>query len=856
MVKKNKKIKIKGAKEHNLKDINLEVPREKITVFTGISGSGKTSLAFDTIFAEGQRRYVESLSSYARQFLTTLDKPDVKEIEGLSPAISIDQKANTSSSRSTVATTTEIYDYLRVIFSRLGVPYCPKCGKKIQKMTTTQIINKIIDFSKEANSTELIEEKERPTELIVFAEVIRGRKGEYYQLLYDFLNAGFREVRVDSELKSLREKIVLDPNKKHTIELVVDKIPATLNFKKKDNRIRVSEAVETALKRGEDSLLVQVKFENNKKTETRFSTKLACPDDNFAYPEIEPRLFSFNSPYGACPECHGLGKEDKHSENPCPVCEGKRLKPEALSIYFKEKNINDIVSMSIKDAYEFFQDIGGNLSEKDKKIAETPLREIENRLKFLNEVGLDYLTLNRKGKTLSGGEAQRIRLASQIGSQLVGTLYILDEPTIGLHKRDNDQLISTLKHLRDLGNTIIIVEHDEDTIFASDYLVDFGPGAGKHGGEVVAQGKMPDILKDKDEQSLTLDYLRKEKEIETESYKRSVDNTKPFLKLRGARENNLKNLNIDIPLSRFSVITGVSGSGKSTLAYETLYKTISNRLNNADHNAGEHDHLHGLEYIDRVVNISQSAMRLNSRSNPATYVGVWGPIRELFASTEEARIRGWKQGRFSFNVPRGRCEKCKGYGKRAIEMHFLPTVYVTCDACKGRRFNQETLEVEYHGKNIYDILQMSVEEAYDFFKDIPWIEEKLKILKEVGLEYLRLGQPSPTLSGGEAQRVKLASELGKKDTHKTLYILDEPTIGLHYSEVGKLIKVLQKLVDRGSTVLAIEHHLDVIRSADWIIDLGPGGGERGGEVVVKGAPQEVARHSESETAKYLREKIQ
>ncbi len=826
------KIIIKGAREHNLKNVNLEIPRNKMTVFTGISGSGKSSLAFDTIFAEGQRRYVESLSAYARQFLSKMDKPEVDEIEGLSPAISIDQKAQSHNPRSTVATVTEIYDFLRVLFARIGRPRCPKCGDEISFLSVDQIVDSILE----------LKEKEKVT---ILAPVVKGRKGEYYQLLYDLLNDGFRKVRIDGNFYSLRERVVMPRYEKHDISVVIDEIPMTMG--KKDVRIRLSEAVETALKKGNGFLEVVAKDE-----ERQFSEKLSCPKDNFSYPEIEPRLFSFNSPYGACEVCNGLGKENLFSEKPCKACKGKRLREEALNVFIQKKNISDVVSMSIKDGADFFENLEEKLNDYEKEIAKTPLREIKERARFLLDVGLDYLTFDRASHTLSGGEAQRIRLATQVGSRLVGTLYILDEPTIGLHQEDNHRLIKTLQNLRDIGNTIIVVEHDEETIFASDYLVDFGPGAGTNGGEIVATGEIPSIFKDKSKKSLTLDYLRKEKEIPFPKEWRKIKSTTPCLKIRGAKEHNLKNINVDIPLSRFVAITGVSGSGKSTLVYDVLYKNLANKLHHSKLEEGKVNVIKGTEYIDKVINISQTPIGRTPRSTPVTYVGVFTDIRELFSYNEEAKLRGWSPSRFSFNVLGGRCENCKGYGYIAVEMHFLPTVFVPCQVCKGKRFNRETLEIKYRGKNIFEVLSMTVDEALLHFNDTPWIEKKLKILKDVGLGYLTLGQSATTLSGGEAQRIKLSSELAKPDTHNTLYILDEPTVGLHYEDVRKLIYVLQRLVDRGNTVVVIEHHLDVIKNADYVIDLGPKGGEGGGEVVAVGDPKQVSRKGGSFTGKYLR----
>lgn len=826
---------IKGAREHNLKNINLELPRGKMIVFTGLSGSGKSSLAFDTIFAEGQRRYIESLSAYARQFLGRFDKPDVDEIEGLSPAISIDQKSHSANPRSTVATITEIYDYLRVLFARIGKPFCPKCGHEIQKRTNEEIVDMVAELAKESTNDK---------NLVILAPVVRGRKGEYYQLLYDFLNSGFSEVRVDGTYYSLRDRIEISRYKQHTIDLVVDRIPVQLDFKDKDNRLRLSEAVETALKYGHDVVTILTD------KEVSLSAQFTCPNDGFSFPEIEPRLFSFNSPFGACPACNGLGVEVIFSEKICEVCAGKRLKEEALNVLIGGKNIASVTGMSITEATKFFN--GVVLPKQAKEISEAPFREIKNRLKFMLNVGLDYLTLDRRAGTLSGGEAQRIRLASQIGSRLTGTLYVLDEPTIGLHQRDNAKLIQTLKELRDLGNTVLVVEHDEETIRESDYLVDIGPGAGIHGGHIVAEGPIPEILNNTKIKSLTLDYLRGKEFIPVPETRKKITKDHEHIKMRGLTANNLQNIDVDIPLRRFTAITGVSGSGKSTLIYDVLYKTLANKFNGAAYKAGAHKSILGLEYINRVINIDQSAIGRTPRSNPATYVGAWGYIRDLFAATENARVRGYKPGRFSFNVRGGRCENCEGHGMIAIEMHFLPTVYVTCDVCKGKRFDRETLEVQYKKKNIYEILRMTIEEAVDFFRDIPWLYDRLKILDEVGLGYLTLGQSATTLSGGEAQRIKLSAELGKRDTRKTLYLLDEPTTGLHFADVQKLIDVLQRLVERGNTVVVIEHNLDVIKTADWVIDLGPEGGYKGGEVIGVGTPEDIARKARSATGEYLK----
>jgi excinuclease ABC subunit A len=836
------KIIIRGAREHNLKNINLELPRNKMIVFTGLSGSGKSSLAFDTIFAEGQRRYIESLSAYARQFLGKLDKPDVDEIEGLSPAISIDQKSHSRNPRSTVATITEIYDYLRVLFARTGKPFCPECGHAIQRRTAEEIVDAIIAINKKNTST---------NNLVILAPVVRGRKGEYYQMLYNFLNAGFAEARIDGTYTSLRKRVDLSRYKQHDIDLVIDRIPTEIDFTEKDNRLRLAEAVEHALKYGSNVVNVVIA-----KNETVLSADYTCPNDGFAFPEIEPRLFSFNSPYGACPACNGLGTETIYSEKICPVCSGKRLKPESLSILIDNKNISGVVAMSISEVFEFLGNLEATKDKRLKEVVEAPIREITNRLSFMIDVGLEYLTLDRKAGTLSGGEAQRIRLASQIGSRLVGTLYVLDEPTIGLHQRDNAKLIATLKNLRDLGNTIIVVEHDEETIRKSDYLVDIGPGAGRHGGEIVVAGEIPAILKDKKSKSLTLDYLRGDEYIPVPEKRRPVKKPpaggQSYIKIKGAGHHNLKNLDVNIPLRRLTAITGVSGSGKSTLVYDVLYKQLANKFNGARYKVGKHHSITGLEYINRVINIDQSPIGRTPRSNPATYVGAWTYIRELFSSTEDARVRGYKPGRFSFNTPGGRCENCHGHGTLAIEMHFLPTVHIECDVCKGKRFDRETLEVKYKSKNIYDILEMTIEEAVKFFEDIPWLHDRLNILDEVGLGYLHLGQPATTLSGGEAQRVKLSSELGKRDTRSSLYLLDEPTTGLHFEDVKKLLDVLERLVDRGNTIVVIEHNLDVIKTADWVIDLGPEGGLNGGRIVAEGTPEAISKRTGSFTGNYLK----
>ncbi len=838
---------VKGARTHNLKNITVKMPRNRMIVFTGLSGSGKSSLAFDTIFAEGQRRYVESLSAYARQFLNTMQKPDVDEIAGLSPAISIDQKSASRNPRSTVATVTEIYDYLRVLFARLGKPHCLECGRPIEKLAPDEMLRLVEDAVKGFST-----KKSRPAKatILLAAPVVRGRKGEYYQLLYDALGRGFSEILLDGERKSLREQIVLSKNKKHDIDLIVDEIPIReFDQFPQTSAERLREAVDRALEEGDG--LLRIVLDGKPRI---FSSKYSCAYDGFSYPEIEPRLFSFNSPYGACAACNGLGTKHFFGGEPCPVCHGSRLREEALHVKVGGKNIVELSAMTTRDAYDFFETL--ELSERERQIAAVVFREIGNRLSFLLNVGLDYLTLDRRANTLSGGEAQRIRLASQLGSQLVGALYVLDEPTIGLHSRDNDRLIATLRDLRDLGNTIIVVEHDEDTIFASDYIVDIGPGAGVHGGEVVVSGWLEELLTATKNvsKSLTLSYLRGETSIPVPK-RRSGD--KGELKIRGGAVFNIKNMNVDIPLGRFDVITGVSGSGKSSLLYEIVHKNLQARFDrryrsNETFNCTS---FAGSEYLSRAVLIDQSPIGRTPRSNPATYTGAWTHIRDLFASTEEARVRGWKAGRFSFNRPGGRCETCEGNGFIAVEMHFLPTVYVPCDVCQGKRFTKETLEIEYKDRDVADVLSMTIEEAHVFFKDIPAIADRLKTLNEVGLGYLELGQSATTLSGGEAQRVKIASELYRQHTERTIYLLDEPTIGLHYEDVKKLLEILDTLVAKGNTVLVIEHNMDFIKSADYVIDIGPEGGVGGGRVVAHGTPEEVARSGTSHTGRYLKKAL-
>ncbi|MEK7171012.1 MAG: excinuclease ABC subunit UvrA [Patescibacteria group bacterium] len=929
---------IKGAREHNLKNIDLELPREKLIVFTGLSGSGKSSLAFDTIYAEGQRRYMESLSSYARQFLGQMEKPDVDYIEGLSPAISIDQKANSHNPRSTVGTVTEIYDYLRLLFARVGTPFCPKCGRTIARQSVDQMVD-------------LIEGLPEGTRISVLAPVVRGRKGEYHQLLHDLYKGGFGTVRVNGEMFSLSDKIELDRYKAHHIEVLIDRLIIGSS-----TRSRLNEAIESAMKLSKGLVIVAQEGAND---EILLSQDLACPYDGFSLGEISPRSFSFNSPYGACEDCHGLGfrqiineeliipdrtktiaeggimpwtfsptnyygiliknvaehfdlsidapikdldpkqlekllqglekpfkiplkyfsngqaqyfsvwykgliphLENRYAEtdsdrvrdeiekymlsNPCQTCQGARLKQEALIFKVGSRNIAEVTELTIDKARDFFA--GLKLSVRHQSIAGKILLEISSRLEFLNKVGLDYLTLNRSATTLAGGESQRIRLASQIGSALVGILYVLDEPTIGLHPTDNAKLIETLHHLRDLGNTVIVVEHDEETMRASDFLVDIGPGAGEHGGEIVASGTYDEVLNNPN--SITAPYLKGEKALII-PVRREVAKGHKMLTVHGATENNLKNITVNFPTSRFVVVTGVSGSGKSTLIAEILSKAVNRRMGHGTLTPGAHEGLSGVEYINKMIEIDQSPIGRTPRSNPATYTKAFDPIRQLFAATPAARSRGYKPGRFSFNVIGGRCENCQGDGQIKIEMNFLPDVYITCDVCKGTRYNRETLEVMWKGKTISQVLNMTIDDALEFFANIHTIADKLQTMQKVGLGYVRLGQSATTLSGGEAQRIKLAAELAKRDTGATLYILDEPTTGLHFADVEKLLGVLQALVDRGNTVIVIEHNLDVIKSADWLIDLGPGGGEKGGQIVAKGTPEEVALTRASLTGQAL-----
>ena len=952
----NDKIIIKGAKVHNLKNISLEIPRDKLVVVTGLSGSGKSSLAFDTLYAEGQRRYVESLSSYARQFLGIMEKPDVERIDGLSPAISIDQKTTSKNPRSTVGTVTEIYDYIRLLYARIGVPYCPNCGKKIERQSIDQIIDKILTLPEE-------------TRIQVLAPIARGRKGEYKKELENFRKEGFVRARVDGEIYDLSDEIKIEKNKKHEIELIVDRLVI-----REDIRARLTESVETALKSAENMVVISIvpkddidltKFGGIKRedgtTEVLFSQNYACPDCGFSFPELTPRMFSFNNPFGACPDCLGIGYlmkidedliipdkdktlydgvkafgastmkkgetmakmyfeaigrhygvdikkpikklpreflekilygtdepidfefqsaygtrkfsslfegviptlERRHSETKsqgmrdfyemymsnldCPTCKGSRLKKEILSIKIGDKNINELTNMPINKIQEYLRNL--ELLEKDKMISELILKEIDKRLQFLIDVGLEYLTLSRSSGTLSGGESQRIRLATQIGSGLTGVLYILDEPSIGLHQRDNDKLLATLKKLRDLGNTLIVVEHDEDTMYAADRIIDIGPGAGVHGGNIMAQGTAEEIKKVPE--SITGQYLSGRRKIEVPKTRRKALKSK-CIEVKGAIEHNLKNIDVKFPLGVFTCVTGVSGSGKSTLVNEILYKSLAQKLNGANEKPGKCKQVKGIENIDKIINIDQSPIGRTPRSNPATYTGVFDEIRNIFAETNEAKLRGYGKGRFSFNVPGGRCESCQGDGVHKIEMHFLPDVYVPSEVCKGKRYNHETLEIKFKGKTISDVLDMTVEEALEFFDKVPKIKNKMQTLYDVGLGYIKLGQSSTTLSGGEAQRVKLATELSKRATGKTLYILDEPTTGLHIADVHKLVDIIQRLVDTGNTAIVIEHNLDLIKTCDHIIDLGPEGGERGGEIVAVGTPEQVCKNEKSYTGMFLK----
>ena len=938
----NDNIVVKGAKAHNLKNINVTIPRDKLVVITGLSGSGKSSLAFDTLYAEGQRRYVESLSSYARQFLGLMEKPDVESIEGLSPAIAIDQKTTSKNPRSTVGTVTEIYDYIRLLYARIGEPHCPNCGKKIEKQTIDQIVETVMNL-------------EKGTKIQVLAPVIRGKKGEYKTLLENFSKEGFVRARVDGEIFELTDDIDLDRKKKHSIDLVVDRL-----IIKEDIRSRLAESIEISLKYANN--LVVISTPHN---EILFSQNYACPDCNISIEELSPRMFSFNNPFGACPECTGIGylmrmNEDliipdknktlydgvkafgsssmkkgdtmakmyfesiaKHygvdikvpikklpkdflnkilygtgnekidfkytsvagerkftapfegviptlerryretksqgmrdfyeyymTESPCEACHGARLKKESLAVTVGGKNIQELTNMSITKIQDFINNL--KLDKTKTLIANQILKELNKRLQFLVDVGLEYLTLSRPAGTLSGGEAQRIRLATQIGAGLTGVLYILDEPSIGLHQRDNDKLIATLKKLRDLGNTVIVVEHDEDTMYAADYIIDIGPEAGIHGGNVICTGTVENIKQNPN--SITGAYLSGRKQIKVPE-KRRKPNGKS-IEIKGARENNLKNIDVKIPLGVFTCVTGVSGSGKSTLINEILYKGLAKELYKSSEFPGKHDKILGMDNIDKVINIDQSPIGRTPRSNPATYTGVFDLIRDIFAGTNEAKLRGYEKGRFSFNVSGGRCETCQGDGVLKIEMHFLPDIYVPCEVCHGKRYNRETLEVKYKGKNISDVLDMTVEEALDFFSNIPKIKQKIQTLYDVGLGYIKLGQPSTTLSGGEAQRVKLATELSKRATGKTLYILDEPTTGLHTADVHRLIDILQRLVDTGNSIVVIEHNLDLIKTADYIIDLGPESGEKGGEVIAIGTPEQIIKNEKSYTGKFLKKLLE
>ncbi len=876
------KIIIKGARTHNLKNVSVELPRGKMVVFTGLSGSGKSSLAFDTIFAEGQRKYVESLSAYARQFLRQMQKPDVDEISGLSPAISIDQKSRSNNPRSTVATITEIYDYMRVLYARIGHPHCPECGREVRKLSNEEILETVLEIVEKARSPshktladqaktkEDVKNKNltagvTDAKIKIVSPVVVGRKGEYYQLLYDLLNKGYEKVLIDGEEKSLRERIILEKTHKHDIDVVVDEIFLS-EFKDdlKGSRERASESIERALVES-DGLVKIVDPSGQGKI---VSAKFMCAYDGFSFPEVEPRLFSFNSPYGACSQCKGLGTKYLFSDEVCEVCSGARLRPEALNVFLgpvtiptnhkglaSGTNIVNLCAMSIQDAQDFFDTL--KLSKKEQEISHVIIKEITARLQFMLNVGIEYLTLNRTANTLSGGEAQRIRLASQLGSGLVGALYVLDEPTIGLHQRDNDKLIETLKHLRELGNTVIIVEHDEDTIYASDYIVDIGPGAGVHGGNIVASGWLEDLLTAKKNVSgsRTLSYLREETTIPMPEHRRTSDKGK--IKIRGANKFSLKNVNVDVPLGKLVCVTGVSGSGKSTFLYEILHRNLQAKFDKRFRTSKVYNckEFAGTEYLSRAILIDQSPIGRTPRSNPATYTGAWTHIRDMFAMSEESRARGWSPSRFSFNVKGGRCEACQGNGMVAVEMHFLPTVYVQCDVCNGKRFMKETLEVKYKKKNIYEILKMTVEEAVAFFDDIPAVSDRLQSLADVGLDYLELGQSATTLSGGEAQRVKIASELYRPLQSKGIYLLDEPTVGLHYDDVARLIDILQKLVDRGNTVVVIEHNLDLLKCADYIIDMGPEGGSGGGQIVATGTPEQITQSADSHTGYYLKKTL-
>lgn len=846
---------VRGAKVHNLKNITTTIPRDQLVVITGPSGSGKSSLAFDTIYAEGQRRYVESLSAYARQFLEQIGKPDVEAISGLSPTISIEQRTTSYNPRSTVGTVTEIYDYLRLLYSRIAKPFCWKCDKPIRSQSPQQIVDHVLSSPE-------------GTRLSILAPVVRGRKGEYQKELAQLRQRGFVRVRIDGETLDLSQDIALDKNKKHDIEVYVDRLVIKGDLGALGTR--VSDSVELALKLGEGLLILQT-AEGTKSTEVLMSEKFACPDGHVSYPAPEPRTFSFNSPMGACPHCDGLGtnpalrpadEEDEETNDgittfphevtpdnaPCPECKGARLRIESLHYKLYGKNIAEICALDVLKLAAFFEKL--TLTEREHLIADRILKEIKERLRFLNEVGVGYLNLNRAAQTLSGGEAQRIRLATQIGSSLVGVIYVLDEPSIGLHQRDNEKLISTLTRLRDLGNTVLVVEHDRDTIERADWVLDLGPGAGVHGGEIVAYGTVKDVLKSKE--SLTGKYLRGDLEIAVPEVRRPWTKDRS-LSIKGATQNNLKNLTVDFPLGTFTCVTGVSGSGKSTLVIDTLYRLLIQSLYKTSYGDLKVESIKGLEHIDKVIDIDQSPIGKTPRSNPATYTGLFGLIRDLFAHLPDSQVRGYGPGRYSFNVKGGRCEACEGDGVTKIEMHFLPDVYVTCDVCKGRRYNRETLEIRYKGKNIADVLEMTAEEAYSFFDAIPSIKMKMKVLNEVGLGYLRLGQSATTLSGGEAQRIKLSKELSRRGTGRTVYILDEPSTGLHFDDVNKLINLLQALVNQGNTVIVIEHNLDIIKVADHLIDMGPEGGGGGGKIIAQGTPEEVANTPDSPTGKFLKD---